>query len=210
MPCNFYTSSYRVSKHNWLLLRISTTSVLQYVPSVIPPTSCLYKIELQSGANDARADDTAWLKVAIAEWLNARRSLNATETSNTPPLSPRSKEERGINNDITGCLLCPIDYDWDNPECIAHISSAAQSDYFRIREKLRAATLESLDYDMGSNFFLRCLYKGEAGDPQFPLTGFLKGPLLTRISLYFLYHTSSTIQFVKGLSAYFHFTFICI
>jgi hypothetical protein len=89
-------------------------------------------IKLQTGANDARSDDTGKLKVAIAEWLNARkpkkRNCNPTRDGNdseaddnnndTPSLSlsPRGKEERGISNNITGCLICPIDYDWDDPE----------------------------------------------------------------------------------------------
>lgn len=86
-------------------------------------------IKLQTGANDARSDDTGKIKVAIAEWLNARepkkRYQNASgddddpETDdsncNTLILSPKGKEERGISNDITGRLICPIDYDWDDP-----------------------------------------------------------------------------------------------
>jgi hypothetical protein len=88
-----------------------------------------FPIKLQSGANDARSDDTGRLKVAIAEWLNSRKPNSAgngddsvTENSdcNTPNglnlrLSPKGKEERGISNDITGRLICPIDYDWDDP-----------------------------------------------------------------------------------------------
>jgi len=37
-------------------------------------------------------------------------------------------------------------------------------------------------YDFNVNFFLRCLYNGENGDPQNPDEGFLKGPLLLRVS----------------------------
>jgi hypothetical protein len=36
---------------------------------------------------------------------------------------------------------------------------------------------------MASSFLLRCLYENENGDPQFPEDGFLKGPLLVRVSL---------------------------
>jgi hypothetical protein len=87
-------------------------------------------IKLQTGANDARSDDTGKLKVAIAEWLNACKSKKRHHNSsgdgddsetddsncNTPILSPKGKEERGISNDITGRLICPIDYDWDDLE----------------------------------------------------------------------------------------------
>ena len=63
--------------------------------------------KLQSGANDTHSDDTSRLKVAVAEWLNSHMSSGTR-------LSARAKEERGINNDVTGRLLCPIDFDWDN------------------------------------------------------------------------------------------------
>jgi hypothetical protein len=88
------------------------------------------RIKLQIGANDARSDDTGRLKVAIAEWLNSHASKKRHHNSsrdgdhsetdnsdcNTPHLSSKGKEERGISNDITGRLICPIDYDWDDPE----------------------------------------------------------------------------------------------
>jgi hypothetical protein len=87
-------------------------------------------LKLQTGANDVRSDDTGRLKVAIAEWLNARkhkkrphnfnRDGDDSETNdssyNTPVLSLRGKDERRISNDITGRLICPIDYNWDNLE----------------------------------------------------------------------------------------------
>jgi len=48
-----------------------------------------------------------------------------------------------------------------------------------IRAKLRDA---APGYDITSSFFLCCLYKGEDGDLENPLDGFLKGPLLVRVS----------------------------
>jgi len=87
-------------------------------------------IKLQTGANDARSDDTGKLKVVIAEWLNSRnlqkihnsgRDGNESESDddsnlNAPILSSKGKDERGISNNTTGRLICPIDYDWDDPE----------------------------------------------------------------------------------------------
>ena len=37
-------------------------------------------------------------------------------------------------------------------------------------------------YDFASSFFLWCLYQDEEGDPKCPHIGFLKGPLLLRVS----------------------------
>ena len=64
---------------------------------------------MQAGAGDARSDDTSRLKTAVAEWINNRDGLGGRLTAN-------GKEERGIGHDITGRLICPINYDWDNPE----------------------------------------------------------------------------------------------
>src|SRR6266851_2156044 len=50
---------------------------------------------------------------------------------------------------------------------------------FHIRAMLRDA---APGYDITSSFFLHCLYKGEDGDPERPLEGFLKGPLLVQVS----------------------------
>jgi hypothetical protein len=66
-------------------------------------------IQLQTGANDARSDDTSRLKIVVAEWLNSR-----TPSTSHTRLTAKGKDERGINHDITGHLLCPIDYDWDD------------------------------------------------------------------------------------------------
>ncbi|KAG2351275.1 hypothetical protein BDR07DRAFT_1320508, partial [Suillus spraguei] len=64
---------------------------------------------LNKGADGARADNTTRLKVTVASWLMQQ----------TPPPSPiihgQNKFGRGFNNNATGQLLCPIDYDWNDP-----------------------------------------------------------------------------------------------
>ena len=52
---------------------------------------------------------------------------------------------------------------------------------FSVRAKLRNA---DPGYDFTSSFFLRCLYEGESGDANAPDVGFLKGPLLIRVSTF--------------------------
>jgi hypothetical protein len=52
---------------------------------------------------------------------NARRYCVRNHGPLPPPptlrnpnhLSAKGKDERGINHDLTGYLLCPIDFDWD-------------------------------------------------------------------------------------------------
>jgi len=76
-------------------------------------------IKLQSGANHAHSEDTTRLQVAITGWLNACRP-HEKGANFTPRVSAKWKEEHRILNDITGQLLCPIDYDWDDPKYVSH------------------------------------------------------------------------------------------
>jgi hypothetical protein len=76
------------------------------------------EIKLQAAANDARSDDTSKLKVVIAEWLY---HLGGSD----PTLPTNVRGECSKYNDITARLLCPIQYDWDDPECVIHTSLPA-------------------------------------------------------------------------------------
>lgn len=64
-------------------------------------------LQLQKGANDARSDDVRRIKEEIALWLNLAYAPN-------PPLNTKCRSNRGMQNDITGRLLCPVEYDWDD------------------------------------------------------------------------------------------------
>jgi hypothetical protein len=52
--------------------------------------------------------------------------------------------------------------------------------YYSVCAKLRNG---EPNFNMASSFFLHCLYENENGNPNSPEDGFLKGPLLVRISL---------------------------
>jgi hypothetical protein len=67
----------------------------------------LYK-NLRHGSDMARGDDTGKLKSAVVEWVNDIYGPS------DPPLRANSKDERGLNNDHTGRLLCPGEYNWDD------------------------------------------------------------------------------------------------
>jgi hypothetical protein len=82
---------------------------------------------LQSGANDARSDDTSRLKIAVAEWLNSRDPYNASLGEARIPT--KEKEGRGMGNDCTGRLLCPIEHDWDNPKYVDNFFSHIPSNF---------------------------------------------------------------------------------
>ena len=66
-------------------------------------------LKLMDGADSARADDASVLKTTIVNWLTEVEAPN-------PRLSPYNKSGRGFHSDSTGRLLCPVEYDWENPE----------------------------------------------------------------------------------------------
>lgn len=66
-------------------------------------------LKLLDCANNARSDDTARVKPIIASLLNNRANNPAN-----PPLDLETRDARGLQNDFTGRLLCPIIYDWED------------------------------------------------------------------------------------------------
>lgn len=112
--------------------------------------------ELRKGADGARGDDANALKIAIVNWLNEASSRPE------PLLSPTDKSGRGFYNDVTGRLLCPVDYDW----CDASIRSAIRE--YHPKYPVTAHTYPAFVY-------LRGQY-----DPINPSKGLFKGELLVR------------------------------
>ena len=68
------------------------------------------RAQLHDGANNARSDDISRMKWAVANFLNKR--LNGPPD---PPLDINTRDGRGLQNNFTGRLLCPIKYDWEDP-----------------------------------------------------------------------------------------------
>lgn len=57
----------------------------------------------------ARGDDASKLKAAVVIWVNDMFGPSV------PALKTKSKDERGLENDHTGFLLCPGELNWDDP-----------------------------------------------------------------------------------------------
>jgi hypothetical protein len=76
----------------------------------------LINLQLQRGANDARSDDVRRIKEEVANWINQTLSP-------TTPLSLKQRDDRGLQNDITGRLLCPIELSWDDDKYNIPINS---------------------------------------------------------------------------------------
>ena len=64
--------------------------------------------QLQRAADSARSDDLNRIRACIADWLNAARVRPEIL------LDPNCRQNRGIQHDVTGQLLCPAEYDWNN------------------------------------------------------------------------------------------------
>ncbi|KAG1887866.1 hypothetical protein F4604DRAFT_1570638 [Suillus subluteus] len=63
---------------------------------------------LQQGADSARGDNTSKLKTLVAEWVNR-------EFKPVDPVDPDDKHSCGFINNACGKLLCPAEFDWNNP-----------------------------------------------------------------------------------------------
>ncbi|KAF9045028.1 hypothetical protein BJ165DRAFT_1527958 [Panaeolus papilionaceus] len=109
--------------------------------------------QLQKGANDARSDDLRRIKEELANWLNE-------SFTPTVAFSIKSRANRGLHNDITGQLLCPIEHDWDD-------------------EATRAA-IRNGNLNISDDLFLWCLYPSGKGHDSNVEKGFLRSRLLVQ------------------------------
>ncbi|KAG1832488.1 hypothetical protein EV424DRAFT_1563873 [Suillus variegatus] len=112
--------------------------------------------KLNESSDGARGDDSAGLKRAVADWLMER-----TPTPN-PPIHKQNKSGRGFYHDMTGELLCPVDYNWSDPTVRASIR-----DYHP-------------DFRITACSWPSFLYKDGRYDPQNPTKDLFKGELLVK------------------------------
>ncbi|KAJ3802073.1 hypothetical protein GGU11DRAFT_828691, partial [Lentinula aff. detonsa] len=124
---------------------------------------------LESGTNAVHSEDIHNSAAELADWLNQR--------SPQPLIDRHSRLGRGFRHDLTGHLLCPIDFDWDD---------------LMIRVEIHAVGRRSVVKDSTVPFFLPFLYHDEAGDVQSPLKGWLQGPLLVKMVV-LLFKSASSV-----------------
>lgn len=58
--------------------------------------------------DSSRGDDTGGLKAVVIVWVNDAFGPSS------PKLRGTSKDERGLDSDHTGRLLCPAEWAWDD------------------------------------------------------------------------------------------------
>ncbi|KIM37371.1 hypothetical protein M413DRAFT_31063 [Hebeloma cylindrosporum] len=116
-----------------------------------------YYSKLQLGANNARSDDLNRIWECLAEWLNH------SQPTPSPLLVKEKRDNRGLHHDTTGRLLCPAEFEWDDPE---------------VRVKLRAG---EEGYDWLSSNYARAFYANHKANPQRLEDGFLKSTVLVKV-----------------------------
>ena len=148
--------------------------------------------QLQKGANEARSDDVRRIKEAVVKWLSTTPLSDAdaqTIMSDADKLQRAAlligidqahrTMSRGFNNDVTGLLLCPIDYDWSLARCVVQpFRYMICSHFFSVRKGIKDGDPE---FSLANNFYLRALYKNATGDPDDVQKGFLRSQLLVQV-----------------------------
>ncbi|KAH9828719.1 uncharacterized protein C8Q71DRAFT_863785 [Rhodofomes roseus] len=121
----------------------------------------MYKT-IKDNGDKARADDTSTLKQSVVYWIQ-QVLPNAPRTALDRLLShPRSKDVRGLQNDATAELLCPVDWDWGNEG---------------VRNKVKD---RSPEYQITSADFPRFFFSMKDHDPEDLEKTLFRGPLLLR------------------------------
>ncbi|KAG1884204.1 uncharacterized protein F5891DRAFT_971482 [Suillus fuscotomentosus] len=142
----------------------SFQQLLRWVPcvrSLVNSQSDGYQLniayqKLNRGADSARGDDTSSLKKAVASWLN-----ESLPTPN-PPIPLVDKSGRGFYHDVTGELLCPVDFHWADPKMKKGIRNYEP------------------DFQVTAHSWPAFLYCNSKYDPDNPMKGLFKGVLLVR------------------------------
>ncbi|KAJ3845258.1 hypothetical protein F5878DRAFT_705652 [Lentinula raphanica] len=134
--------------------------------------------ELERGAESAKTHDTQSATKIVGNELNRRiRKINEQKMkafrearSTVEPslelldeLDEGSRVNRGLQNDMTGGLLCPVEIDWSD----ANTRAAVQR--------------MDPEYDFASSARSRCFYKDEDFDADSPDDGYLQSYLLLQV-----------------------------
>ncbi|KAI6167667.1 hypothetical protein EDD17DRAFT_1751047 [Pisolithus thermaeus] len=117
-----------------------------------PKLANIFK-ELNKGADSARGDDAASLKSVVVQWL---MSADPEE----PALRPDENDGRGFDHELTGHLLCLVDYDWWRADHHAAIHDCHP------------------DFLVTTYSWPTFLYENELFDPNNPADGLFNGKLL--------------------------------
>jgi hypothetical protein len=129
--------------------------------------------KLQEGANGARSDDIKRIKEELGTWINL-------DYKPIKLLDPKSRDGRGLQHDVCGGLLTPIQFDWQDAEydlaiCYVFVLSL----FIRVRANIRNG---ADGFSLANKYFLSCLYPTGCGDQRKVEQRFLRSKLLLKVS----------------------------
>ncbi|KAJ3494462.1 hypothetical protein NMY22_g20071 [Coprinellus aureogranulatus] len=124
-------------------LNTSSEGDLRYVADMIT-----------KGITSARSDDTKSLKVAVVDWITPSNEFLS------PPLHRNVKSDRGFFHPRTGELLCPVNYNWSDPQ---------------VRRDLKSGKVVP-----SGDMWPRFLFKNYEYNPEDPWDGLLRSSLLVK------------------------------
>ncbi|TEB33309.1 hypothetical protein FA13DRAFT_1627468, partial [Coprinellus micaceus] len=124
-------------------LNTGTEGDLRYVADMIT-----------KGMGSARSDDTKSLKAAVVDWITPLNEVLS------PPLQRNIKSDRGYLHPRTGELLCPVNFDWNDP---------------KIRRELKSGLLVP-----SGDMWPRFLFRNYEYNPADPWDGLLRSGLLVK------------------------------
>ena len=85
--------------------------------------------KIQKGVSSARSDDTKSLKGVVLDWILPRDRADDTPSTPRPlPLSRNVKTNRGFHHPVTGALLCPAGFNYNDPEQVSYLHSLIRLD----------------------------------------------------------------------------------
>ncbi|KAJ3832522.1 hypothetical protein F5878DRAFT_666495 [Lentinula raphanica] len=126
----------------------------------------LVEFRAKSRAQADVTSDTSQAATSITQPLPVLTLLDEFRTN--------TRDNRGLQNDIAGRLLCPVEFNWDDPVVCAAVRAF------------------NSDYDFAISARPRCFYKDEMFDVNNPDNGYLQSYLLVQVYRLIFTSPSST------------------
>jgi hypothetical protein len=122
----------------------------------------------------ARGDDAGNLKLAVVVWVD--ELFGPSE----PALKPNSKDERSLECDNTGRLLCPGEYNWEDLVWVDNVYAfgVRAEWYVRVRARIREF---NGDYPVTANSWPIYLYAGYRCDMEDIEKGLFRSAILLKV-----------------------------
>ncbi|KAJ7217139.1 hypothetical protein GGX14DRAFT_561657 [Mycena pura] len=120
----------------------------------------------EQGAAAALGDDNNAIRAAIIAFVPKPTAVDDC-------LNPESRQNRGLEGAVTGRLLCPVDYDWEDPTTRINIINGKTG------------------YAVTADKWPRCIYRYHQYDPSQKFNGFLKAKGLVQVAMHIFTSPSS-------------------